>query len=455
MRWRDLDSAVSARAILVAGWVLFVIYAYPGLMSFDSVWQLQQARHLEPYNDWQPPVMAVMWRVTDLIMAGPFPMLVLQSTAFLLGAFGLLRHVMSERWAALVAAGVLLAPQSIVVMAVVWKDCQMAGFLLASIAALLSPRRRWRIVGYGLIFLATAVRYNAAAATLPIVLGFFGRGVVLGFWRRSLTAIALWLGVTVAAFVVNQLIVEHKTHVWQAGSATVDIAGIVRYTPAYRDDALLLRDTPGVPWIPTQMIRHHVRVRYSPANSFLDITRTAAKVIEYPTTPAQLAAITTAWKKLVREHPVAFVRHRLGVFRSQLELRTGGAGGFWTGFVNADWAEVQLEHQARHAWVQDAWIDGLVWFDAWFGLRVCAYFTLAILLVPLCRGHRLAGVLLISGIFYQLGLLLVAPATDYRYSHWTVIATLLGTVILLVTRSRQGPTQRGLGAGPGVGSPPQ
>ena len=63
-----LDRLVTARVILVAGWALFVIYAFPGYMSYDSVWQLVQARHLEPFNEWQPPMMALIWRGLDHVV---------------------------------------------------------------------------------------------------------------------------------------------------------------------------------------------------------------------------------------------------------------------------------------------------------------------------------------------------------------------------------------------------
>src|SRR5204863_4843679 len=120
------------------GWLLFVVYSYPGYMSTDSVDQLLQARGANEIHDWYPPVMAVMWRVTDAIVAGPFPMLVIQSCAFLLGLAALLRHVLAPRRAAIVAAVVLLLPPVLTPMAVIWKDSQMAGFLVAGIACLLS-----------------------------------------------------------------------------------------------------------------------------------------------------------------------------------------------------------------------------------------------------------------------------------------------------------------------------
>src|SRR6187551_3493672 len=118
---------VGERAILAIGWLLFLVYSFPGFMSYDSVWQLSQARGLEPINDWHPPLMTFVWRLLDWFIAGPFLMLVIQSLTFLLGLYVVLKQFMRARRAAIVAVLTLLLPQNLIVMAVIWKDSQMAG----------------------------------------------------------------------------------------------------------------------------------------------------------------------------------------------------------------------------------------------------------------------------------------------------------------------------------------
>ena len=441
-----LDRVATPRAILVVGWSLFLVYAFPGYMSYDSVWQLEQARHIEPLNEWHPPLMALLWRFTDAIVTGPFPMLVIQSTAFLLGVRAVVGQVMSERAAAIVAVAVLLAPPNLVAMGVVWKDCQMAGFLFASIGALLSPRRGWRIAGYGLLVLATGVRYNAAAATLMVMLGMFtwhrtssGRPGLAALpalpgWKRAVLATAAWLGVVIAAIAINAPLVEKHTYPWHTGSAPVDIVGTLHFTADLENDELL-RQTPGVPWIHTDGVQARARRAYAPDNSFLDVTQGSGGILEPPTTDAQRAAVLAAWKALVFEHPVAFARHRLAVFGKQIELPIGHTGGFVTQFTGGPWEEV-IHHRAMHSVVQRAWIRSLGAFGDLFGGSVRFYLALALALLPMCRRQRLAFVLLLSGIAHELGLLLVAPAIDHRYSHWMVVATIVGAIILFAARRK-------------------
>ena len=107
-------------------------------------------------------------------------MLVIQTVTFLLGVNGILRRTLAPLAAAITSVCVLLFFPVFAPMAVVWKDSQMAGYLLAGIACMLSPKRGWRVVGCVLLVLATAQRYNALAATLPLVLGLFE-------WRRGLS----------------------------------------------------------------------------------------------------------------------------------------------------------------------------------------------------------------------------------------------------------------------------
>ena len=51
--------------LLVAAFI--VLLFYPGIMSNDSIASLRQARSFE-FNDWHPPVMALIWSVLDRIV---------------------------------------------------------------------------------------------------------------------------------------------------------------------------------------------------------------------------------------------------------------------------------------------------------------------------------------------------------------------------------------------------
>src|SRR5216684_4025026 len=85
------------------GVVFTVASFFPGYMSPDSVWQLQQGRAMR-FNDWHPPVMSFLWGVIDRVVPGPAGMLVLHNVMFWAGLSLFVYHLGFERaWAALIS----------------------------------------------------------------------------------------------------------------------------------------------------------------------------------------------------------------------------------------------------------------------------------------------------------------------------------------------------------------
>jgi hypothetical protein len=258
-----------------------------------------------------------------------------------------------------------------------------------------------------------------------------------------LLGFAAWVGILAAALAVNDLLTEKETYRWHYESAPVDIVGIANYAANLQNDDLL-RDTRGVPWVHPDDILVRVRKLYTPKMSFLDITQGPSTLIEVPSTQAQRDALTAAWKTLVREYPGAFLHHRISRFLAEIKVTTGGGNGAWTKFTNTKWADDVLHHRASHGWIQKHWVDGTVAYDRWFGGRVRLYLLIALALLPMCRRDRLALALVASGIVYELGIFLAAPTYEYRSSHWMVIATMVGAIMLFVTRIRPATPSPGL-----------
>lgn len=429
-----LDAAANRRRILLAGWVALLVYAYPGFMTWDSIQQLSEARH-PPLTDWHPPMMALLWRFTDTIVAGPFPMLVIQTTLCLLGLDGVLRQVLAPRRAAIAAVLVLLFPPVMVVMAVIWKDSLMAGAMLSGIAALLSPNRRWRIVGCLLLSFATTLRYNAPAATFaPVVLLFTWReGLVR--WRRYALALGVWLAITGVAFTASRLITDKKAYAWHNSVALLDIAGTLFDAPKLEDGEVreLLA---GVPVRATSGLQLAFREAYSPS-WWGPLVLGDQRVMDQPDSEAARARVADAWWNLVSTYPRAYFKHRRRVFWAAIALSRPPSAAIWDGFVTEPFEGDLIDHRVHRSDTQ-AWIAKQIRrFENTLIFRPWAYLLLALLLLPLCRRSRLAFALLTSGIAYVLTLLVAAPSTDYRYSHWMVLTTCLGTVIAVVVRMRK------------------
>lgn len=208
---------MSPRAILVVGLVGFLLYANPGYLSYDSIQQLLEARSGQR-TDLYSPVMTWLWTAADWAIPGPFAMLLIQAACLLLGAYLLLARFMSERAAAICASVVLWFPAASSVMAVIWEDSQMSGYLLLGTALILSERRGVKAFGIGLLVLAAAMRESAFATTLPIIVLLLSWSATHRWWQRYALAVATWLVVVGLAFAANRVV----THTPKPAVTVVD-----------------------------------------------------------------------------------------------------------------------------------------------------------------------------------------------------------------------------------------
>jgi hypothetical protein len=431
-----------APAIVIAGWIVVILIAYPGVMSLDSFDQLLEARAWF-FTDSHPPVMAALWGVIDRVLPGPMPLLVLQTGCFLVGMFLLLSRAMGRIAAAIAAVVLLLFPPIVTPMLVIWKDCLMAGFLALGAAALTSERRALRAAGLAALWLATALRYNALAATLPLI-------ALLFTWRantrplvRYAIATGIWLAVSISALAANAALTDRQMHIWQSSLALTDIVGTATMTGDALDDAELapLLEPTGIH--ADRDYQQALRAHYKPAD-FAQLIGPPDPLWSVPIsgqTPApqeQVDAITAAWKAIVPSHPFAFTEYRLDTFAEVLGLHAKFNGVTvvphatqWPSLVayyKIPSGLPAIQTPAEHLLKVAAKKTPL--------FRPYIYCVLALLLLPFARKHRDIAALLLSGILMELSLLPLAVTPDYRYSHWLVVTTCIALCMLVARRAR-------------------
>ena len=253
MTWRDRLRHPSPRAIRVAGWLVFLLYAYPGYLTHTSIIQLLGAR-AGSYSDWYPTMLTELWRIVEVILAGPAGMLALQSLLLLEGSYHLLRRAMGARGAALGACGVLLFPPILATMAVVCPEAQLAGWLAAGAAALGSERRGVRFAGLGLLVVATGMQGGAALATLPIVVLGWPWQQGRAAWQRAAAALGAWAILTAGAMGIDHALPDEHTGRPEVALAMDDIVGTIAAAGPL-DDAALRRELAGVSLAATDHLR--------------------------------------------------------------------------------------------------------------------------------------------------------------------------------------------------------
>ena len=83
------------------------------------------------------------------------------------------------------------------------------------------------------------MRYNALAATLPLVLLVFEWERGKRWLRRYAIAIGAWLAITLLAFAINSALTDRKMYFWHSTLALADITGTLAYVDEDLPDAEL------------------------------------------------------------------------------------------------------------------------------------------------------------------------------------------------------------------------
>lgn len=428
---------------LAVAWSCLVAYAFPGEVTQDSIDHLLEARS-GFYTDAHPPTINALWRVLDLLIPGPFLMLVLQLTLLLAGLYLILRRTFSPRRAAWIAAGVFVFPPVALPMAVIWKDCIMAGALALGFALLWAERRWQRLVALALLFLATAIRYNAFAATLPMILFAF-EWIPMRWWKRYAVAFGVWLAVTLGAFQVNEQLTDRHMHYWHS-IAVFDIAGTLLETEREFSDEELGTLLEGTSLRSTDHLMNRLRDGYTPKH-FINLVADSrpTSLWKLPTggdvpAPAEVrAAIERTWKEVVTTYPFAYVKHRVAVMAAVLSI---GKDNKVYGIVpprDFRWPGVaqNLGLATGASPVQRWFTDVAHWTVRYVPIyRPWMYVVLALVLLWFARRYRDVFVLLLSGLVIESSYVVLAPSADYRYSHWLVICVVLSAITLAARRRR-------------------
>jgi len=237
-RWQTVARRATPRAILVAAWCVFLLYAYPGYLTGEGVDQMMDTRSGQ-FTDWHSPAMTQIWSWLAHVVAGSAPMLLLQSGLFLVGAYRLAAITLAPKRAAVAAACVLLAPPVMAVMAVIWRESLMAGLLLAGVVSLRGTG--WRqVLGLVCIGAACAVRETAVVAALPLILGFFAWKADAARWQRHAVAIAAWAVVAIGGRAIDRGLADTVTMRPALELAAIDLVGTIR--DARADELPALRD---------------------------------------------------------------------------------------------------------------------------------------------------------------------------------------------------------------------
>ncbi len=396
---------------------------YPGYLSLDSILQLYTVRSGE-FSDYAP-VMTAVWSLLEYALAGPFPMLVLQSGLFLFGAFAILRTVVSPRVAAVSAGCLLLFPPVFSLLAVIWPEALMTGALIGALGAVLQDNPRWKLAALGLGVLACACRPEAVVAVFPLALAVLREERNA---RRAVLALAITLGIAGVARVADRLATVKDTHGWENQLQMVDVVGTLRRAKI-KDETALERATAGMPVADPASLRERMTAG-SDAINWRSVQYGDKRVFDPIKSDDEAAATSAAWRHAITTHPGAYLTHRWTLTRSLLAL-SKRPDPVLDNFGNPDLL-APLHHRAIPSdWElgMQRFVRGVArtpLFSPWL------YLVLGIVAIAIARRRPLLRNLAIAGLALELAMMLFAPAPDYRYSHFLISAVSLVLVALAV-----------------------
>jgi hypothetical protein len=417
--------------ILFASLGLFLVYAWPGFIGWDTREHMIQER-AGVYTDGHPPAVARLFRLCEVFVAGPALMLLIQAITLLVGLYMVCRAKLAPRPAAIVASLVFLFPYVSGVTGLIAKDGLMAGFLVLAIGFMLQGRPRWALV---FLVFASLMRWNALAATFaPMLLLFQWRPSIAGI-RRYAIALVAWVLVTGVAYEANEVMTTKREFLWYWSYAYEDIAGTLGNMPPM-DDATMEQQLAGLPLVYHDHIYERFKNIYDPASHY-HLMRGPNRLLNIAANQTERDAIAAAWKRIVLGNPSAYLAYRVDNFRQLMMIDRPPSFSnvyVWFSVIAAPEVVTELSHDAAASRIQDKLIRGSIWISLTPLYYTFIYFGLCLALLPFTIRRRLEASLLLSAIGYELQWFFLAATADLRYSQWMAICTLTTAALLGLRR---------------------
>jgi hypothetical protein len=425
----------SVTALLGFGAVCAV--CWPGFMSPDSVEQLIQARN-HTFSDDHPPLMAMIWTITDHLVPGPAGMLLLSNALYWGGLCVCFRYwPLRRRVRGIVFVIVAAFPPLLVNLGVVWKDILMQGALAALLATYLRYRRSHGVAPLVLAILfsviAIGARHNGAPAAWPIlallVAAHPGWSAALPRWKRGIAALAIAFGIVI---VLQQGVTRtllpfvRQTRFWQT-APLFDLAGM-----SARSGELLF--DPKLEVLRRGTTLDVIRKNYNPRHpgSLFYAHHHRPPIIGHTDDPAQLAAIARNWWHAVLNHPRTYFASRRQVYGNLLGLSPVPPAYMVYAAIEPNPYGYELPPSRLRDRVVAAFeaLATTPLFRVWIYVLGCLLLLVGSAAAFCFGGGALALALSLSGILYHVTYAVLAESDDYRYSLWTILCTLLALCAL-------------------------
>ncbi len=422
---------------------------FPGVANDDSNSQYAQAVD-QRFNDWHPPIMAWLWSVFRLLADGNGPMFCFHVACYWLG-FGLIAVALNRAGRPLAAWGIIgvgLFPPFLMMNINILKDVGLAVTFLTAFAALfwyrIADRRVPAVVvaiSIVLLFYGTLVRSNAVFGVIPLLAYLINPQWLGRPWRVLVLSAPVAMLIVPVSGLFNHNVLN-ATPVGIIRSLEIfDMTGIAFYSGDVSvfgpGNSFTRQDVDGCytpvqwdtlsPWGKCRFFWHR-----------LAVSRDLREVEELAPIDAMEARpnpdLRNHWVASIIAHPLAYARHRLAHFSSEIYFPDqpdhsdvaafGALMGEEVGVASAP----PVLREPPYLMLYDV----LKMPAFWLAIGACLLVLLAS--ADLRRrpaGREAALALVTSGLLYTCAYLVVGVATDLRYQFWSMVATFTALVISL------------------------
>lgn len=391
--------------------IIQLLIFYPGVLAYDSIMTLNQAKiGLSVVNE--PVMFGLLWRGLRIFFSDEFGMLLLNAIVFWCSIFLIGKNFKLKK-SVISLYLVSLTPPIFSISSIIWKDITMGVFLLMSYACLINLRqgykRVYHIVFLSSLFLSISIRFNAAAAAVPLLFTYLSSTKLnLNIVNRFILSNLICLLVLISSILISIPFRDSQSmYVSRQMIRLYDLAGI-----SARMGQLLF---------PDEQIRRRranfeeVRVR-SQADSvdevtwqYLGISLTFDKEIE------QL------WNENVKKYPLAYLDHKLSLFMRLIGLK-----------------QLEKNYIVHNPNPADNFKSSIYkafdykgfYYRLWIWLVLS---TMALFLIR--KKDTLCTTLYFSGLFYLLPYTFIGVSSAYRYVWWCVICFLFVILFKFIEKS--------------------
>lgn len=418
------DDKLRIFCLLAVCWIALWVIFYPGFMSPDSMDQFGMSKSLH-FNDWHPPIMSWIWSVANFFFPGPSGMLAIHITLLLFSVYIWWSNYKDYSFSWLMFA-IPFLPWILNFAGVLWKDVGLAFSLFAlSGLALRTATPRRILLACGLVFYAISVRYNSVFAVFPILFLLSYRWLNAPTKLKALTlscAIVL-LCTILCGFFNSKVVVADRTKPFNYVIVDDLVYLSVKHNESFLPGVRIseIKECAAIEAGQTKLVGKHFLLLNMPS---------------YKHATPLTSELKNIWLERIMQHPIDYLKFRMAAFSYLLRTPDDSPFYIWQpGIVENSLGVKQIPNGltliAERFVESSAEIVPFLFKPYWW-LLISVLLLIATFVLCETKSIATARALLASSIAFIVGYVPITPMADFRYVYWSVIASSISFIVLII-----------------------